>query len=282
MFDGGSHFMTNKKCNLPTGSTRQSKKGYEEVFVPPPEKPKVTGEKLINIASLPKYTHPAFEGYQQLNRIQSKLMKPTLETDQNLLVCAPTGAGKTNVALLTMMREIGKHINSDGTINVDDFKMIYVAPMRSLVTEMTGSFKKRLQKYGLEVNELTGDHQLSKEQIMKTQLIVCTPEKWDIICRKGGERSYTQLVRLVIIDEIHLLHDDRGPVLEALAARILRSVESLKDDVRIVGLSATLPNYTDVAAFLRVDPSEGLYFFDNSYRPVPLSQRFIGITEKKG
>ena len=101
-----------------------------------------------------------FLGYQQLNRIQSKMMDPTLNSDQNLLVCAPTGAGKTNVALLTMMREIGKHINSDGTINVDDFKMIYVAPMRSLVTEMTGSFKKRLQKYGLEVNELTGDHQL--------------------------------------------------------------------------------------------------------------------------
>ena len=39
-----------------------------------------------------------------------------------MLVAAPTGAGKTNVALLTMMREIGKHINSDGTINIDDFK----------------------------------------------------------------------------------------------------------------------------------------------------------------
>jgi len=117
-------------------------------------------------------------------------MKPTLDTDQNLLVCAPTGAGKTNIALLTMMREIEKHINSDGTINVDDFKTIYVAPTRSLVTEMTGSFKKRLQKYGLEVNELTGDHQLSKEQIMKTQFIVCTPEKWDIICRKGKKKYF--------------------------------------------------------------------------------------------
>ena len=52
------------------------------------------------------------------------------------------GAGKTNVALLTMLREIGKHINSDGTINVDEFKIIYVAPMRSLVQEMVGSFRK--------------------------------------------------------------------------------------------------------------------------------------------
>ena len=200
-FEGGSHFMANKKCNLPGGSYRKTKKGYEEVYVPPPKKPALPeGEKLIKIAELPKYTHPAFDGYESLNRIQSKLMEPTLHSDQNLLVCAPTGAGKTNVALLTMMREIGKHINSDGTINIDDFKMIYVAPMRSLVAEMTGSFKKRLQKYGIEVNELTGDHQLSKEQIMKTQLIVCTPEKWDIICRKGGERSYTQLIRSVFSD----------------------------------------------------------------------------------
>lgn len=47
--------------------------------------------------------------------------------------------------------------------------------------------------------ELTGDHQLCKEEISATQIIVCTPEKWDIITRKGGERTYTQLVRLVIL-----------------------------------------------------------------------------------
>lgn len=43
---------------------------------------------------------------------------------------------------MAMLREIGKHINLDGTINVDDFKIIYIAPMRSLVQEMVGSFSK--------------------------------------------------------------------------------------------------------------------------------------------
>lgn len=43
---------------------------------------------------------------------------------------------------MAMLREIGKHINIDGTINVDDFKIIYIAPMRSLVQEMVGSFGK--------------------------------------------------------------------------------------------------------------------------------------------
>jgi pre-mRNA-splicing helicase BRR2 len=51
--------------------------------------------------------------------------------------------------------------------------------------------------------------------------------------------------------------------------------------IRLVGLSATLPNYEDVALFLRVDKSKGLFFFDNSYRPCPLAQQYIGITAKK-
>jgi replicative superfamily II helicase len=36
--------------------------------------------------------------------------------------------------------------------------------------------------------------------------------------------------------------------------------------IRVVGLSATLPNYQDVATFLRVNNSSGLFHFDASYR----------------
>uniref|UniRef100_A0A8U8BY90 Activating signal cointegrator 1 complex subunit 3 n=1 Tax=Geospiza parvula TaxID=87175 RepID=A0A8U8BY90_GEOPR len=282
VFAQGSHFMANKRCQLPDGSFRRQRKGYEEVHVPA-LKPKPFGadEQLVSVEKLPKYAQAGFEGFKTLNRIQSKLFRAALESDENLLLCAPTGAGKTNVALMCMLREIGKHINMDGTINVDDFKIIYIAPMRSLVQEMVGSFSKRLATYGITVAELTGDHQLCKEEISATQIIVCTPEKWDIITRKGGERTYTQLVRLVILDEIHLLHDDRGPVLESLVARAIRNIEMTQEDVRLVGLSATLPNYEDVATFLRVDPAKGLFYFDNSFRPVPLEQTYVGITEKK-
>ncbi len=49
--------------------------------------------------------------------------------------------------------------------------------------------------------------------------------------------------------------------------------------IRIVGLSATLPNYKDVASFLGVTDS-GLFYFDASYRPVPLAMQFIGATDK--
>jgi pre-mRNA-splicing helicase BRR2 len=99
-------------------------------------------QQLTPITSLPKYAQPAFEGYPTLNRIQSRLCNTALDTDENVLLCAPTGAGKTNVALLTILREIGKHINLDGTINTEEFKIIYIAPMRSLVQEMVGNFSK--------------------------------------------------------------------------------------------------------------------------------------------
>ncbi|XP_075249167.1 U5 small nuclear ribonucleoprotein 200 kDa helicase-like [Convolutriloba macropyga] len=281
-FSQGSHLMSNKKCHLPEGSFRKQKKGYEEVHVPALRpKPFKEGEKLVDIQDLPAYAQPAFKGFSHLNRIQSKVQKSALESDENMLICAPTGAGKTNVALLTMLRVIGKNMDMEARINTDQFKIVYIAPMRSLVQEMVGNFSARLESYGIKVSELTGDHQLTREEIQATQVLVCTPEKWDIVTRKGGERTYTQLVKLIIIDEIHLLHDDRGPVLENIVARTIRNIENTQGEVRLAGLSATLPNYQDVATFLRVEPSTGLHYFDNSYRPCPLEQQYIGVTEKK-
>lgn len=84
---------------------------------------------------------------------------------------------------------------------------------------------------------------------------------------------------MLIIDEVHLLHDERGSVIESIVARTIRQVEASQSLIRIVGLSATLPNVDDVAVFLRANPKTGLFNFDNSYRPVPLEQMFIGVTE---
>ena len=83
---------------------------------------------------------------------------------------------------------------------------------------------------------------------------------------------------MVIVDEIHLLDEERGPILECLIARTLRHIERTQRTVRLVGLSATLPNYIDVAVFLQVR-KECLFYFNHSFRPVPLLQRFVGIKE---
>ena len=58
-------------------------------------------------------------------------------------------------------------------------------------------------------------------------------------------------------------------------------MQATQELVRLVGLSATLPNYEDVASFLRVKPAKGLFHFDNSYRPEPLAQQYIGVSVKK-
>jgi len=281
-FTEGSHLLHKKNIKLPENHFRQSRKGFDEVEIPPLKAKKFDeNEQLKLVKDLPAYAQAAFDGYKSLNRIQSRLWRTCLEKDINILLCAPTGAGKTNVALMTILREIGKNLDADGNVKLDSFKIVYIAPMKSLVQEMVGSFGKKLNPYGITVSELTGDHQLCKEEIYATQVIVCTPEKWDIITRKGGDRTYTKLVRLIIMDEIHMLHDSRGPVIESIVARTMRSSQTTKEVVRLLGLSATLPNYLDVANFLNVDKKEGLFFFDNSFRPVPLRQNYIGITEKK-
>ena len=184
--------------------------------------------------------------------------------------------------MLTILNELAKHRNEEtGEFDLDAFKIIYIAPMKALVQEMVGNFSKRLKIFDVKVGELTGDAQMTKQQISETQIIVTTPEKYDVVTRKMTETSYINLVRLIIIDEIHLLHDERGPVLESIVARTIRHLEQTAEYVRLVGLSATLPNYEDVATFLRVDEKRGLFYFDASYRPCGLQQQFIGITEKK-
>ena len=90
---------------------------------------------------------------------------------------------------------------------------------------MAESFGRRLAPLGLVVRELTGDMSLTKSEIHSTQMLVVTPEKWDVMTRKStGDIALARLVKLLIIDEVHLLHDERGPVIETIVARTLRQV----------------------------------------------------------
>ncbi|KAF1808060.1 DEAD/DEAH box helicase domain-containing protein [Eremomyces bilateralis CBS 781.70] len=283
VFDQGNHLMTNPSVKLPKGTTKRTFKGYEEIHVPAPLPRKDASDfPDMPTSEMPAWARQGFGSASKLNRIQTKCFPVAFEGDENMLICAPTGSGKTNVAMLAILREIGKHLNpTTGEIDYDAFKIIYIAPLKALVQEQVGNFGKRLEPLGIRVAELTGDRQLTKQQIVDTQIIVTTPEKWDVITRKATDTSYTNLVRLICIDEIHLLHDDRGPVLESIVSRTIRRSEQTGDNVRLVGLSATLPNFRDVAAFLRVDPKQGMFHFDATYRPTPLKQEYIGVSDKK-
>ncbi|KAH9677828.1 DExH-box ATP-dependent RNA helicase DExH12 [Citrus sinensis] len=236
-FQQGGLFMANKKCVFPSGSTttRFTSKGYEEIQVPAMKpKPLDPNEKLIKISEMPEWAQPAFKGMTELNRVQSRVYETALFSADNILLCAPTGAGKTNVAVLTILEQLSLNKNNDGSFNRSNYKIIYVAPMKALVAEVVGNLSNRLQIYDVKVRELSGDQTLTRQQIEETQIIVTTPEKWDIITRKSGDRVYTQLVKLLIIDEIHLLHDNRGPVLESIVARTVRQIETTEERIRLV------------------------------------------------
>ncbi|VDK53455.1 unnamed protein product, partial [Anisakis simplex] len=232
------------KFALPSGSKRISHHTYDEVNVPPSDTTSIQDVRHVYVKDMDELGQIGFKGYEKLNVIQSLVFEQAYKTKENLLICAPTGAGSLFIGY------IGIH--------------------------------KRLSEVGLKVRELTGDTTLSKREIAETQMLILTPEKWDVVTRKDSETSLARLMRLLIIDEVHLLHDDRGHVIETIVARTLRQVEMSQQGIRIIGLSATLPNYVDVARFLRVNPYKGLFFFDSRFRPVPLAQTFIGVRKPVG
>eukprot|EP00795_Rhopilema_esculentum_P017649 gene17649-9293_t len=273
-----SAYVGGSKILLPADIIKQTTPEYEEVSIPPTRsKPPKNTDNFVKIEHLDEIGRLIFKSFKKLNRIQSIVFDMAYNTNENLLVAAPTGAGKTNIALLTIGHEIKNNIK-EGVLKKDEFKIVYVAPMKALAAEMTDNFSKRLEPLGISVKELTGDMQLTKNEILRTQMLVTTPEKWDVVTRKStGDVALSNLVKLLIFDEVHLLHDDRGSVIETLVARTLRQVEATQSMIRIIGLSATLPNYLDVARFLHVNPLKGLFFFDERFRPVPLGQTFVGI-----
>ncbi|KAA0166650.1 hypothetical protein FNF27_07480 [Cafeteria roenbergensis] len=271
------------KASLPPGSTYESFKDHIKIHIPAPVSAlrDVDEADLVRVDELEDWAQVAFAGTERLNPLQSAVFETAYHSSENVLVCAPTGAGKTNVAMLAVCRELSQHF-VDGVLQRDDFKIVYVAPMKALAAEVTDKFGKRLAGLGVRVRELTGDMQLTRREIAETQMLVVTPEKWDVITRKSGEGGggITQQVRLLIIDEVHLLADGRGAVIESLVARTLRQVEASQSVIRLVGLSATLPNYQDVGLFLRVNPETGLFHFGPDFRPVPLAQTFFGVAER--
>ena len=135
----------------------------------------------------------------------------------------------------------------------------------------------KLAGTGHRVLELTGDSAHSDEDsVGSATFIITTPEKWDSFTRfRRGAQSIISRVALLLIDEIHLLGEEkRGPTLEAVVARMMiltrsTSTRSLPiSKLRILGVSATVSNLEDVGSWL----GSGCIVkkFDQRYRSVPL------------
>lgn len=163
-----------RKHVLPTGSSRIDHEKYEEYAIPATKIGTLAaGRKLVSVSEMDGLCQRTFKGYENLNSMQSLLYHVAYRTSENMLICAPTGAGKTDAAMLTILHAISQNISpsplddpgtTQFTVQLDDFKIVYVAPMKALAAEVTEKLGKRLQWLGIQVRELTGDMQLTKER----------------------------------------------------------------------------------------------------------------------
>lgn len=258
---------------------REDNELFEKVVIPPVKNPVVANvEELRRIDSLPQWAQPAFAGLEHLNLVQSTVYDSAFNSSQNMLLSAPTGCGKTNVALLCTLQTFRSFFETGDKKG----KVVYIAPMKALAGEITAKFSEALGSLGLVVCEATGDVQIARSDLFSIDVLVTTPEKFDVITRNSNttgtqsDDSFLSKISCLIIDEVHLLNDARGSVLETVVARLFRLIESTQVPRRVVAISATLPNWQDVAHFLKVSP-EHAHYFGREYRHVPLEQIYYGV-----
>lgn len=233
--------------------------------------PTVQGIALVPVSALPDRLRAVFP-FPNFNAVQSKCFDQVFKSDNNFVLSSPTGSGKTAILELAICRALVS--NSTG-----QYKVVYQAPTKALCSERQRDWEKKFTQVGLRCAELTGDSDASDlRNVQSANIIVTTPEKWDSMTRKWKDHEkLMRLIKLFLIDEVHILNDNRGAVLEAVVSRM----KSIGTDVRFVALSATVPNFHDVAAWLGKNLSEpnlpaSNEKFGEEFRPVKLRKHVHG------
>ena len=169
---------------------------------------------LISITEIGEKYKDLFN-YSKFNKIQSSCFDIAFRTNCNFVLCAPTGCGKTTVAEMSTCRALYQH--EEPTL------MLYISPLRSICQEKVRDWQKRFQPLKVRVEEYTGDSNIPFPTRLTCHTLLCTtPEKLDLATRLWKHRmKMFSNISLVIVDEIHMLSDSRGSVLEALLSRIL-------------------------------------------------------------
>lgn len=192
--------------------------------------------------------------FQYFNPMQTQIFHCLYHTNSNVLLGSPTGSGKTVACELAMWWAFREKPGS---------KVVYIAPMKALVRERVKDWTARLTgPMRLKLVELTGDNTPDTRTIRDADIIITTPEKWDGISRSWQTRSYVRQVSLVIIDEIHLLGGDRGPILEIIVSRMNYIASQTDNSVRLMGMSTACANASDLGNWLGV--KDGLFNFRHS------------------
>jgi ATP-dependent DNA helicase HFM1/MER3 len=233
--------------------------------------PVVQGIQLIPTSALPDRLRAVFP-FPNFNAVQSKCFDSVFRSDDNFVLASPTGSGKTAILELAVCRAVVTNTTSH-------CKVVYQAPTKALCSERQRDWERRFNHIGLNCAELTGDSNAGDlRKVQSANIIITTPEKWDSMTRKWKDHErLMKLVKLFLIDEVHILKDDRGAVLEAVVSRM----KSIGNGVRFVALSATVPNFQDVAEWLGRNATNPQIpatneKFGEEFRPVKLKKHVCG------
>lgn len=232
--------------------------------------PTVNGiELLIPKKRIPNRFHTIFP-YEVFNAVQSKCFDTIYMTDDNMVVSAPTGSGKTVLFELAICRLVDQKANENA-------KIVYIAPTKALCKEKVEKWGKNFALMNMLVSELTGDTSRAEmKTVREAKIIVTTPEKWDSVTRSWTDhRKLLEMVELFLIDEVHIIREFRGATLEAIVSRM----KTYGSKVRFIALSATVPNSDDIASWLGrncdiITMPARREVFGEEFRPVKL-QKFV-------
>ncbi len=172
--------------------------------------------------------------------------KGLFQTDSSFVIAAPTASGKTLIAECVLGRIL---FERKGVC-------VYLVPLDQLLKERYEELKP-LRKHGVNLYYKWG----GPLEIGTPSLLITTPESFQANLNRRPE--WLAYLDCLVVDEIHILGDaSRGPTLESIIAL----VKSVKPETQIIGLSATIDNYQQLASWLEDDA--GTVFSD--FRPVKL------------
>ena len=273
-------FLVNKFSNL---ILVNEFKDYTEVLISYLPKDKVKWDEL-NLDYLPKWMISSFKFLKKLNQFQLRIFPFILGSDSNLLIGAPTGCGKTVLVFFSILRIV---INStrlklfNCKVSSSLVKILYIAPTKALVKEVIKSIQNYFSQFGFAIQEITGDTIINYNQLNVCNFMVGTPEKIEILLNNQDKVMSLEKLKLLIVDEVHFLREERGFLLENLLMYFIKNFSIKKKFLRIISLSATIPNFKDIGKFLNVNLLNGLFYFGPLIRENILNRTIIGIKKKK-
>ncbi len=200
-----------------------------------------------------------------------------LDADSHFLVCAPTNSGKTLIALLRIF----------GQAIISGSRSVYVVPLKALAEEKAdelGVLAKYVEQSGgprIKIRVSTGDYQLSNDFLGSPppatgEVLICTPERLEVILRNPDNSDWAQEVKTYVLDEFHLLGErGRGANMESLITRLMVDVP----ESTLIGLSATIGNPDNVAGWLG-HTGRSVHVLSSAYR-FPTLERTVIETEGK-